>query len=59
MNKTFAELKNGDRFTVNDKEYIKVTEVRISCCHKINAHTVSNPNERVFFQNTQTVTVNA
>jgi len=28
----FHELAVGDRFTFNNKEYVKIEEVRISCC---------------------------
>lgn len=28
----FHELPVGERFTFNNKEYVKIEEVRISCC---------------------------
>lgn len=59
MNKTFGELGNGDRFTLNGKEYIKVAEQRISCCKKVNAHSATNSNEKILIQPSTTVTVNA
>lgn len=59
MNKTFGELSNGDRFNLNGKEYVKVAEVRVSCCQRINAQSVNNSNERILVQSSTTVTVNA
>lgn len=59
MNKTFSELSNGDKFSLNGKEYVKVSEVKITCCKRINAHAVSNTNERILVQPSTTVTINA
>lgn len=59
MNKTFGELSNGDRFSLNGKEYVKIAEVRVSCCRRINAQSINNSNERILVQASTTVTVNA
>lgn len=59
MNKTFAELSNGEKFNLNGKEYIKVPELRISCCKRINAQATSNTNDKILVQPSTTVTVNA
>ena len=50
MNKTFGELSNGEKFSLNGKEYVKVAEVRISCCKRINAQAVSNANDKILVQ---------
>ncbi len=59
MNKTFAELANGARFTLNGSQYIKVEEVRVSCCRSINAQLVSDPNNKTYVQPATVVVVNA
>ena len=59
MNKTFGELSNGEKFSLNGKEYVKVAEVRISCCKRINAQAVSNANDKILVQPSTAVTINA
>lgn len=59
MNKTFAELSVGDRFTYNGQEFIKTTEVRISCCKSVNACASDNNSNVIYVQPSTTVIVNA
>lgn len=59
MNKTFGELSNGSRFTLNGTEYIKVEEVKVSCCRTVNAQLVSDSNNRIYVQSATVVVVNA
>jgi hypothetical protein len=59
MNKNFNELHNGDRFTFNSKEYVKIAELRISCCRTINAQAIENSNDRIYIQPNTVVTINA
>jgi len=59
MNKVFSELAIGDRFELNGNSYIKIQEVRVSCCRSINAQDANNPSSKTFVQATTTVTVNA
>lgn len=59
MNKSFSELKVGDRFSVNGKEYVRIQDIKVSCCRSINAQSTENSNERIFVQPTTVVTVNA
>lgn len=59
MNKNFSEVKVGDRFTLNGKEYVRIQDIRVSCCRSINAQSTENSNERIFVQPTIVVTVNA
>lgn len=57
--KTFADVAVGSQFFVNGIEYIKIDTVRVSCCQSINAHVVNEPNARIYFQDSTTVSVNA
>lgn len=59
MNKTFGELSVGDRFIFNNQEFVKTTEVRVSCCRTINACAANDSNNKVYIQPSSTVTVNA
>lgn len=59
MNKAFSDLSNGTRFTLNGSEYVKVQEVRVSCCRSINAQLVSDPNNKTYVQPSTIVVVNA
>lgn len=59
MNKTFGELARGTRFTLNGTEYVKTEEVKVSCCRTVNAHLVSDSNNRTYVQPTTVVVVNA
>lgn len=58
MEKTFAELGNGDKFTVNGIEYVKTDEVRISCCKTINAYVASDATQKAQFPGNTTVVIN-
>jgi predicted CxxxxCH...CXXCH cytochrome family protein len=59
MNKLFSELAVGDRFTSNGQEYIKIQDVRVSCCRSVNCHSVGNVNSKSFIHPSTMVTVNA
>lgn len=59
MNKTFAELSVGDRFTFNGQEFVKTNEVRVSCCRTINASLANDSSNTVYIQPSTVVTVNA
>jgi len=58
MEKKFEELNVGDTFTVNNVEYVKTTEVRVSCCRSINCHMSSDSNQKAFFAGATVVVVN-
>jgi len=58
MNKTFAELAVGDKFTINGIEYTKTEEVRVSCCKTINAYAVADATQKAHFPGNTTVVVN-
>lgn len=59
INKMFQELNVGDRFFLENKEYIKQQDVRISCCKTVNAYAVDNNGDRLYVQPTSMVLVNA
>lgn len=59
MNKVFSELAVGERFQLNGVNYIKIQEVRVSCCRSINAQDANNPANKTFVQASTTVTLNA
>lgn len=54
----FTDLKTGDRFSYNGTEYIKVDEVRVSCCKSINCQAAQDPNKRIQIPPNTTVTIN-
>ena len=58
MNKTFGELAVGDRFVVSGTEYVKTSEVRVSCCRSVNCQSISNPEQKNFISTDTVVTVN-
>lgn len=50
MKKLFHELQVGQRFIYNNNEYLKVTEVRVTCC-KIESNAVKlKNNEKILFE---------
>ena len=59
MNKLFSELAVGDRFTYNNQQYVKVQDVRVSCCRTVNCHVVGNANNKLFIHPSTTVVLNA
>lgn len=58
MNKVFSQLSEGARFTLNGNNYIKIREVKVSCCKTVNAHLASDPNNRTYIRPETTVIVN-
>jgi hypothetical protein len=59
MNKAFSEVLEGQRFTLDNREYIKIPSVKISCCKSINAQASDNAADRIFVQPQAVVVVNA
>ena len=41
----FKELKVNDKFFLNDIEYVRVPDKRVSCCRVLNAMNASNNKE--------------
>lgn len=49
MNKVFSELKDGDKFKVNNVIYEKIPPIKISCCKSLNAREVDSHEKKSFF----------
>jgi hypothetical protein len=45
--KKFSEVTNGQYFTMNSIEYIKIPEERVSCCSVLNAVQADNRSTKV------------
>jgi hypothetical protein len=58
MEKTFAEVAVGEKFTVNNVEYVKTEDVRVSCCKVINAYAANDASQKAQFPGNITVTIN-
>lgn len=58
MNKQFGELSVGDKFVLNNVEFVKTPDVRVSCCKTVNCQSVSNSSERIFVSVETIVTYN-
>jgi len=39
---SFGTLKTGDKFLYNDREYVKVDKVKVSCCRFNNAQSTTS-----------------
>lgn len=59
MEKSFSELSVGDRFTLNGQVWVKIQDVRVSCCRSINCQLLDDANNRTYIQPTTKVIVNA
>ena len=50
MKKLFQDIKVGQRFVYNSNEYLKVTEIRVTCC-KIESNAIKlKNNEKILFE---------
>lgn len=50
MQKSFKDVAIGEQFDFNNKKYVKVNAVKVSCCRSVNCHVVGNANDRTFIQ---------
>lgn len=57
MQKLFKDVQVGTQFTFNNKQYLKINQVKVSCCRSVNCHVVGVPNDRTFLQPDQQVEV--
>jgi hypothetical protein len=57
INTTFGSLKVGQVFYVNDKEYTKLKNTKITCCKSINCQESSNASKRAFFKDSTPVQI--
>lgn len=55
----FSNLPVGSRFFLNGVEYVKIDQVKVSCCKSINAHQSNNAGQRIFLAPTTQVNINA
>lgn len=58
LTKTLDQVVVGETFTVNNVEYTKIQETRISCCRSVNCHVSSDENQRTFFPGNTVVETN-
>lgn len=58
MEQKFEDVALGTKFTVNNVEYIKTEEVRVSCCRSINCQVAADTNQKAFFPGSTVVVVN-
>lgn len=47
MKVKFKDLKVNDQFTLNNTEYKKITEKKISCCKRLNACLVADEKQMI------------
>ena len=57
METKFEELAVGAKFKVNDIEYIKTDEVRISCCRTVNCYASVDSAQKGHFPGNTVVTL--
>lgn len=53
---TFANIANDTVFVYNGQDYKKISEIRVSCCRKLNAMLISN-GEKVFVPDNAVITI--
>jgi hypothetical protein len=58
LTKTLDQVAIGENFTVNNIEYTKIQETKVSCCRSINCHAADNPNQKTFFPGNTVVETN-
>lgn len=58
LTKTLDQVADGENFKVNNIEYTKITEVRVSCCRSVNCHVAADANQRTFFPGNTVVETN-
>lgn len=56
--KKFKELNDGELFSLNNINYQKIKEVKISCCKRINAQACENTSNRIKVEPDVEVVVN-
>lgn len=58
LTKTLDQVADGENFKVNNVEYTKIAEVRVSCCRSVNCHVTADANQRTFFPGNTVVETN-
>ena len=57
MQKPFSDVAVGETFELNGLRYVKIQDVRISCCKSVNCHNAADTNQKTFFPPNTLVTV--
>lgn len=57
MQKLFQDVAIGTTFRFNNQDYVKIQNIKVSCCRSVNCHKVNSPNDRHFIQPQQKVEV--
>lgn len=58
LTKTLDQVAVGENFKVDNIEYTKIAEQRISCCRSVNCHASGDINQRTFFPDNTVVETN-
>jgi hypothetical protein len=58
LTKTLDQVADGENFKVNNIEYTKIAEARVSCCRSVNCHVSADANQRTFFPGNTVVETN-
>jgi hypothetical protein len=58
LTKTLDQVAAGEIFKVNNINYVKIAEVRVSCCRTVNCHVLEDSNQRTFFPGNTVVETN-
>ena len=58
MEAQFKDVVVGTKFIVNNVEYVKTEEVRVSCCRSINCQISADAGQKAFFPGDTSVTIN-
>jgi hypothetical protein len=58
LTKTLDQVAVGENFKVNNIEYTKIQETRVSCCRSVNCHVSNDTKQRTFFPGNTVVETN-
>lgn len=58
LTKTLDQVAVGENFKVNNVEYTKIQEARVSCCRSVNCHVSGDGNQKTFFPGNTVVETN-
>jgi hypothetical protein len=47
MKKKFKDLIINDQFILHNNSYKKIADIKVSCCRKLNACLVDDPNHKI------------
>lgn len=58
LTKTLDQVAIGETFKINNIEYIKTEEIRISCCRSSNCYVLDDIKQQTFFPGNTVVETN-